>query len=249
MIRREHNGVVWLEFAIFQGFPLEHAYFLKEGGVSQPPYASLNFSYYTGDQRETVDRNFSIVMKMFPETELALSGLVHGKKVAVVDGKCSPREVEADGLVTDKRGLMLMTTFADCQCALIYDPKHHAVANIHSGWKGNVSNIYGEAVAVMKEVYGSNPKDLRVGIGPSLGPIHAEFKNYASELPEAFLKYRLKECHFNFWKIARDQFEEVGVLSQHIEIAEMCTFQEKDLFFSYRREKITGRHAGVIVLR
>ncbi|MFA6915984.1 MAG: peptidoglycan editing factor PgeF [Parachlamydiales bacterium] len=247
MIHKTKNGISWLEFKILQGYPLDHAYFLKHGGVSPVPYG-LNFSEKNGDDLLHVERHLVLIKEIIQAKGVVRSALVHGNTVAVVQDAGVPYALEADGLITAVGDLMLMTTFADCQCTLLYDPKNHVAANVHAGWRGNVCNIYREAVTKLKDAFGTKPSDIIAGVGPSLGPNHAQFLNYRTEMPAAFLKYMRGECHFDLWEIAREQLEEEGVLPGNIEIAGICTYTEKEDFFSYRREKITGRHAGVIKL-
>ena len=142
-----------------------------------------------------------------------------------------------------------MMKHADCQAAIFYDPVHHALANVHSGWRGNVKNIYQTTILKMASVFGTKPQDLLVGISPSLGPQHAEFKNYKVEFPEHFWSFQVCPEYFDLWAIARHQLEEAGVLPYHIEIAGICTYANKEDCYSYRRDKVTGRHATLAMLR
>ena len=142
-----------------------------------------------------------------------------------------------------------MVRHADCQAAIFYDPKNKAVANVHSGWRGNVKNIYRSTIQKMRRVFGSKPADLLVCISPSLGPDCAEFIHYKAEFPEDFWAFQIKPYYFNLWAIARYQLELSGILPHHIEIAEICTNTEVEDYFSYRREKVSGRHATLAMLK
>ncbi len=144
--------------------------------------------------------------------------------------------------MTEKRGVGLGVRHADCQAAIFYDPKKHVIAGVHAGWRGNVKNIYKKTIQQMKRTYGTNPKDLIVCISPSLGPSNAEFTNYKTELPESFWRFKEQECHFNLWEIASGQLIELGVPEDQIEIASICTFDHENDFFSFRRERKTGRN-------
>ncbi len=250
MITREKDGIKWLEFDLFQEHPrLAHALFLRHGGASPEPYTSLNFSSFHGDSSQNIHANINRVQKIFNFQEIAYSCLKHGKTVLKVDHPKNVIQKEADGLTTQKPHIALMSTYADCQCALFYDPIQQVVANIHAGWRGCVVNIYAETVRHLVATYGSNPDNLLVGVGPSLGPTRAEFINYATELPTEFLPYRINPTHFDFWAIAKDQLQEAGVLPHHIEIAQICTYDNPKDYYSYRRDKLTGRHAGIIFLQ
>ena len=110
-----------------------------------------------------------------------------------------------------------------------------------------MENIYQKTVDSLKKM-GSDPRDLIVCISPSLGPNFAEFVHYKKELPQSFLEFKKKECLFDFWEISRSQLMQEGVLPSHIEIASLCTYENKEDFFSYRRDKITGRQATIAKL-
>src|SRR5262249_11397000 len=98
------------------------------------------------------------------------------------------------------------------------------------------------------QAFGSRPEDLLVGISPSLGPHSAEFKNYRTEFPQELWGFQVRPEYFDLWALARHQCEECGILPQHIEIAEICTYANPEDYFSYRRDGVTGRNATVAAL-
>jgi polyphenol oxidase len=101
----------------------------------------------------------------------------------------------------------------------------------------------------MEAAYGTRPADLIAGIGPSLGPCCAQFIHYRQEFPESFWKYQIRPDYLDLWQLSRDQLTAAGVLEDHIQIAGVCTSCRTDLFFSYRKEKTTGRFATIIALK
>jgi YfiH family protein len=147
--------------------------------------------------------------------------------------------------MTNMPGIGLMIQQADCQAIMLYDLEHEAVANIHSGWRGNVANIIAKTVSAMTKAYGTRPAAVHAAISPSLGPCCGEFVNYRSELPPAFHAYQTQPNHFDFWAISRDQLRDTGVRLEQIEVAGRCTVCNEN-YFSYRREGVTGRFASVI---
>jgi len=248
MIYKKAQGIHWLEFEILTGISeLSHAIFLRHGGVSNGPYRSLNISNEVGDIPEHVAENRHRIERLLNVPSLIEAKQVHGNKVVLVS-TLSQKVGECDALMTQVAHLPLMIKHADCQTAIIYDPIHKALATVHAGWRGNVQKIYQKTVEAMRLIFSSKPQDLLVGIGPSLGPKHAEFKNYQVEFPEEFCQYQVAPYHFDLWAIAREQFEGCGVLSSHIEIAESCTYEHPEDYFSYRRDSATGRHATLAVL-
>lgn len=241
MIRHEKEGIVSLQFELLEQFSkLRHSVFLRHGGVSGGAFGSLNIGASVGDNLESVRENRRRVLTCFSGSELVTAFQVHGDLI-------SEGGVPSDGLITQEKGKPLMIQHADCQAAIFYDPIAGVVANIHSGWKGSVQNIYAKAVEACKKK-GSHPANLFVCISPSLGPNASEFIHYKKELPESFQEFRLKDCHFDFWEISRMQLMEEGILPSHIQIASICTYENKEDYFSYRRDKVTGRHATVVEL-
>lgn len=244
MIRKEKEGISWLEFENLQG--INHAILLRHGGESQAPFDSLNMSHHCGDEERAVNANWEKVKAVLGIERLKGCIQTHGDKVVAVNAKSENETADCDTIATDQPDIALMVRHADCQAAIFYDPAHKAIANVHAGWRGNVQNIYAKTVAFMREKYGTDPSELIVGISPSLGPCHAEFRNYRDELPESFWKFKTESNHFDLWKVAEEQLHEAGV--NNIEIARECTFANKDDFFSFRRDQTTGRHATLVWL-
>jgi YfiH family protein len=254
MQRHHENHIEWLEFDLLSDIPqIKHAIFLRHGGCSEGPYTSLNTGFHVGDRIEHVQENIARIKMQLKNGVSGWRNLVwgracHGKSIALVN-EHSPQEViDFDGIMTATRGVSLMMKHADCQVALFYDPKHHVAANIHAGWRGNVANIYLEAIQNMQQTFESNPADLLVCISPSLGPDEAEFMHYRSELPEDFWPFQVRSTYFDLWSISEYQLQTAGILPHHIEVARLSTYSNSYDFYSYRRDKITGRHATCITL-
>ncbi len=246
MIHKKEQGIEWLEFELLQGVPVSHAIFLRHGGVSQGAFSSLNVGGSTGDSLEFVKQNRALVNQVFGSSELIFGQQVHGVEIAEVKGDGVSLGI-CDGLITREKGKALVIQHADCQAAIFYDPILNILANIHCGWRGSVQNIYERTVDLFKSK-GSDPANILVCISPSLGPLAAEFIHFEKELPNAFQNFRGDGCLFDFWEISRFQLGQAGVLQSHIEVASICTYQDRENYFSYRRDKITGRHATVVQL-
>ena len=247
MIRKKHQNIEWLEFDLLQGLPhIQHGVFLRHGGVSEGSFTSLNVGALVGDDIFCVEENRKRIADLFSVKELITGCQVHGVHIGQV-GRGVFTPIECDGLITEEKEKALMVQHADCQATIFYDPIKNRLATIHSGWKGSVQNIYEKTVEALKAL-GSSPSDLLVCISPSLGPEVSEFIHYEKELPPSFMEFRKKECLFDFWEISRSQLLQTGVLPSHIEITSICTYKNKEEFFSYRRDKITGRHATIAKL-
>lgn len=250
MIKKEHNSVSWFEYSLLKNHPeVRHAVFTRKGGSSAGNFRGLNLSEHVGDSvehvRENREKAFQAIGLTVPIVE---ANQVHGASVETVREIATSRVDSCDGLVTNLKGVALSMQHADCQAALFYDPVHKAIASVHAGWRGNCQNIYKETIIKMGQEYGTRPEDLIVCISPSLGPNKAEFKNYQTELPEAFWRFKDENNYVNLWEIARWQLESEGVLPENIELAERCTYSDSELFYSYRRDRLCGRHLSLIWL-
>ena len=232
---------------------LNHGMLCRHGGMSPPPYDSLNLSFGVGDLPAAVEQNRLFLKNCFAVEHLVSAVQVHGDQVAVADNINKDTEfTSADALISRQHGIGLLIQQADCQAILLHDPVQKAIGAIHSGWQGSKRNIIKATIAAMQEQYRVKPTDLRAVISPSLGPCCAEFKNYQLELPRSFRTWQVRSNYFDFWAISRFQLVSAGVKSINIETTGICTRCNRD-FFSYRRavkngDSVTGRNGSIIVL-
>lgn len=251
MIETCENGLVYYQYPhLIDQSGLFHGHFTRMGGVSQGPFTGLNVSVDIGDTEAHVMENRRRLGDLFKGSVLVGVKQVHGTDVLVWDkpGGAVGTPVAADAVVTREKGVLLLIQTADCQAVMLHDPVCGVIANIHAGWRGSVGNIIGKTIRTMISRFGCLPEDIRAGVGPSLGPYCAEFINYRNELPEQFWTYKDHRDHIDFWKISQDQLLAEGVIDENIVVSRLCTKCNKDLFFSYRRDKLTGRLANVIGL-
>jgi len=257
----ENGGVRVLRFTNFHntGF-LSHGFSTRIGGVSPPPYNTMNLGFTTDDDENNLTENRRRFM-----TSLNLDGiplqqqidLVHGVNV-ITDEELRDDDfpVIADGILTDKIGFPLVTTFADCIPLFFTDTLKKVVGVVHAGWRGTFAGIAVKVVEKMVDACNSSPEYILAGIGPGIGPCCFEVGEEVAAL--FFEKYdRWKDLAVNVsnthkWKI--DLFRlnkrllmKCGLPENNISIADLCTACRKDLFFSYRRDgKKSGRMAAVI---
>jgi len=250
MIHKEKNGIHWLQFEHLSQAPgLVHGIFLRHGGASSSPYRSLNVSTDIGDHASSVQTNLDQISTLLELPNLYWAKQVHDRVITTISEDSPQESTEPDALITNETDRALLIKHADCQAAIFYDPRHRVIANVHSGWKGSVLNIYAHVVEQLQKEHQSRPEELLVGISPSLGPDHAEFKNYRRELPEEFWQHQTKPNYFDFWAISEEQLIEVGVAAANIEIARLCTYSNPEDYYSYRRDSICGRHGTVVMLQ
>jgi polyphenol oxidase len=220
------------------------------GGISLPPFDSMNLGLSVKDDEKNVLKNRDLFFGKLgiDLSSVSLSHQVHGNKVLLVN---APLTTEGyDALITNKPNVYLAVSIADCTPVLIHDTKNNAVAAIHAGWRGTVSKIVSNALQLMNENYGTEGKYCKAFIGACLS-----FKNFEVG-DEVAAHFDLSEKRFDAskqkWFIDlkqanKKQLIDFGLLVQHIEISTYCTVADNDTFFSHRKENgQTGRMMAVI---
>lgn len=238
----------WIDLPLLSRFAeITCRTFTRKGGVSAPPFDGLNLSHGKGDEEELVNANLKSVADAMGVEKLVWTNQIHGKRIVAID-RHPEAILDCDGLTTATPGLALTIKHADCQAGIFYDPVHQVIGAAHAGWRGLVQNIYREMVRTMGELYGSRPEDLFVVVAPSLGPEASEFIHYLEEFPPSFWPFQHRPNYFDLWAIASHQLKEAGLISNQIEVVERSTYAEPDHFFSYRRDRVTGRNGTVVLL-
>lgn len=177
---------------------------------------------------------------------------VHGTDVLVLNRPVQegePFDGGWDALVTDQPHVMVVVRTADCVPVLLHDPKRKVVAAIHAGWRGAVAGIVPKTVDVMKRRFGTDPAQVRVGIGPSAGPCCYEVDEpVLARLRESCSDWRLiiaergrNRALLDLRSLVRRQAESIGVEAANIATAGACTICHPDLFFSYRRDGVVKK--------
>lgn len=196
----------------------------------------------------------------FNFADMVFAQQVHGDKIAVLRKEDAGRGVvkgeealeNTDAMITREKNICPVILSADCVPLVFYDPKKMAVGAVHAGWRGTMLNIAGKTVKSFIEKFQTDPKDLLVGIGPSIG---LECFEVGDEVVKAAEKEGLSDFVikkegkrlFDLWSANKVQLIEAGVLEKNIDIANICTHCDKG-FYSYRRNKIEGRFATGIII-
>ncbi|HEU4797814.1 MAG TPA: polyphenol oxidase family protein, partial [bacterium] len=126
---------------------------------------------------------------------------------------------------------------------------------LHAGWRGTAAGIAVEGVRILADRFKSNPRDLLVAIGPSIGPCHYEvdepvmerMRRWAWWLEVAAANGR-EHWQLDLRAACRRQLLDAGVPPGSIQVLDLCTYDHPDLFYSYRRDRLTGRMAAVVVV-
>jgi polyphenol oxidase len=237
-----------------------HAFFTRAGGVSEGPYATLNFSWAVGDDPAKVDENLRRAARALAIEGGSLYFLsqVHGSAVRRVHGSEDPKDVltwEGDAVITTTRDVACAVRVADCVPILLADPSSGAVGAVHAGWRGLVAGIVGAAVRCLAESAGHGV-DLLAAIGPHIGPSAFEV---GPDVAEAIAGACPSGCPIDWTRgprpfadlrmVATAQLEGAGVRAERIDQVPGCTVTDPD-FFSFRRDgPRSGRHLAAIVAR
>jgi len=244
------EAVRWLRPTFAEAFPeLIAGFSLRHGGVSAPPFATLNLGLSTGDRPEHVQENRRRLAEAvgFDVERLALAGQVHGAKVRVVE---APGLYPGyDGLVTTAADLVLGITAADCAAVLLYDPQRRVLGACHAGWRGVVGGVVAATIAAMREL-GAQPAALHVYVSPCIGLAHFEVGEEVAARFEPEVVLRRPEWprpHVDLKQAIVRRLVQEGVPEAQIEVAPHDTAACTADFFSYRAEGgRTGRMLGFI---
>lgn len=254
-------GAVPLLVSSVLGDGFRHGFTLRAGGVSEPPFDSMNLGWKWGDRRESVDENHRRLLVASGAGRMFRASQVHGTHVERVRSGSDLSAVaatQADGLCTDASGVGISVHVADCTPILMACPRTGACAALHAGWRGTVAGIAQAGVRVMAEQFGSRPRDLRVAIGPCIGAccfevgpeVVAEFLALDPNARErACIVTGQRREHVDLRRVQRLQLEATGVLPQHIDVSLECTHCDpENRFFSYRKAgRATGQMVGFVV--
>lgn len=230
---------------------------LRYGGVSEPPFDSLNLGLSSGDRQECVLRNreiFYAALEISP-ARIALAHQTHSDHILRVDEP--GRYSDFDALITNRRNLFLAISVADCTPILIYDRTHKAVAAVHSGWRGTVQRILYKTLLAMQEAFGTTAKDCYAYIGACISAdIYAVDADVARHFEPAFKVYdgAARKFFLDLKAANLHQLHQFGLCDEQIEVSTHCTYREREYFFSHRRavhetSGKTGRMQAIIGLR
>lgn len=238
---------------IFDSRQIISAISTRNGGVSKGYFSSLNTGRSTADDKKDVEENRQLFFKDLgiDESDAALSYQVHGCEILNAEKAC--RENGYDALITNKKNLTLIVSIADCTPILVHDPIKNVIAAIHAGWRGTVSEIVLKTIEKMKCEYFTKPKDCKMYIGPCIGFDHFEVGPEVATHFQGNLKRNSSsndKYYVDLKSANKNQGLLAGILENNIEVSELCTFCEENLFFSHRRDEgNTGRMIAVIRLR
>ncbi|MES9969521.1 MAG: peptidoglycan editing factor PgeF [Candidatus Thiodiazotropha sp.] len=219
----------------------------RQGGNSAAPFDSLNLAEHVGDDPSNVARNRAQLLGecRLPNSPFWLNQ-VHG--CAVVSAESADPGCEADAVYSDQPDRVCAVLTADCLPLLITDRLGREVCAVHAGWRGLAAGVIEHAL----QRFQAPAKELLVWLGPAIGPavfevgeeVRDAFLGHRQEAGQMFAASRPGHWLADIYALARMRLTDAGV--GFITGGEYCTFSQDRLFFSYRRDGVTGRMAALI---
>lgn len=228
---------------------VKHGFSTREGGVSDGCYSSMNLRFNCDDTCENVLENFGIIADTLgmDKNRLVLSKQVHEDNIHTVTENdigngitYENKFTSVDALITDKKGIPIVTLFADCVPLFFLDKKQRVIALAHSGWRGTVQRIGQKTVEKMKHDYASRAEDIIAAIGPSIQECHFEVSDDVAEFfinefgCDTAVKYG-DRYHVNMQLAIKKQLIESGLAPDSIDDSGICTYCNSDMLFSHRK--------------
>lgn len=239
---------------------IRHGYFTRIGGVSSGIYQGLNIGTGSDDDQTLVAENRRRVAAWMgvPASHLLTAHQVHSPDVVIVNEPFPGPRPKADAVVTDRPGIAIGASTADCGPVLFADAEARIIGAAHAGWKGAFTGVLENTIAAMESL-GARRERIVAVLGPSIGPenyevgpefvarfVEADAENISYFIPSANPGHAMFDL--NLYTI--DRLKKAGVTAEGLG---RCTYAEEDLFYSYRRtthrkEPDYGRQVSAIVL-
>ncbi|WP_449353980.1 peptidoglycan editing factor PgeF [Virgibacillus natechei] len=234
----------------------------RNGGLSQPPFDTLNCGLHVQDEYDHVIANRKLLASdlKIPLKNWVAGEQTHQTTVKIVSSEDKGKGASSyqssikrtDGLITKERGVLCTAFFADCVPLFFFDPISEYIGIAHAGWKGSVNRI-GEKMVQELQAAGVNAADLLVAIGPCISQQYYEVdENVIKHLTTHDKEKTVLPSENNRYLLDLKQLNveillQCGVLRNNIDVTNYCTFQDKTLFYSHRRDKgKTGRMLGFL---
>lgn len=227
--------------------PSVHAVFTRRsGGVSLPPFDSFNLGDHVGDSTDAVSSNRQLLAHKLGLKSIQWLSQVHGARV-INDHDWQPG-IEADAITTKTPGFACAVLTADCLPILLANHQGSQVAAIHGGWRSLAAGIIANTVACF-----DTNDSLSAYLGPAIGPkafevgpeVREQFVALNPLLVSAFTASQNPGHYYaNIYQIATQELQSLGV--HRVYGGTQCTLTQSNDFFSYRRERQTGRQASLL---
>lgn len=243
----------YLTLNAFSALPgIKHGFSTRWGGVSDDIYSTMNLGFKTADTKENIRKNYEIICNAMGlcADHLTLTDQTHSANIKMITTKDIGKGFtrlqdyqEIDGLITNLPQVPLSVVHADCVPLIFADAKQKVIGAAHAGWRGTVNGIAANMIQLFTQQFGSNPADIWMGIGPSIGFCCYEVDEPVAEIflskpqlanSDALTPTAPGKYHINLQKVNSLFAQSRGVLPAHIIDIGLCTNCHKDIFFSHR---------------
>ncbi len=233
-------------------------HFVSERTAADGTEFSLSFS--SSPDRNLIESNrMHLAAAMgVPASKVFFPSQVHKTRIVEVTASLSREALmETDALITSEHGVCIGVMSADCVPVLIYDRRNGAIAAVHAGWRGTVARIVEKTLHRMHTRYGTRGEDIIAGIGPSVSRQSYEVGADVVDAVEAAFRpghgllthTTPGKALLDLWKANQTQLTEFGVSAASIEVSNLCTVKDNDLFFSARKGDRGRFGAGIMLAR
>ncbi len=250
---RMKNGLPYFEIPDITHIGwVQHAFLTRMGGVSSPPYDSLNVGGNSGDRIELVSKNKQRIAAAFKfnSGQFVLLKQVHQDKIFVLSKRTDHGFPLSgyDAVMTNTSNAFLSIRTADCIPIFLVDAKRKVIAAVHAGRQGTGLHVVQKVLAKMREEFHSSSEDIQVAMGPSIGTCCYEIdeKVFLPEWKSFSISKGTGKWMVDLARINIAQMESEGIEEGQIFWINLCTHCHNDLFFSYRKEGLTGRQVSFI---
>lgn len=244
-----------IESRLFRSIGIQAFFTERQGGVSLPPYDTLNFGRGIGDNEDAVSINMErLIHHTGLNSQPHQARQVHGTGHLICSGQGFAHHNEADILISTETNVPVAVRTADCLPVLLADPVARVIAAVHAGWRGTVQRVVVRAIELMQKE-GASPDSIHATLGPAIGPccfeIDIETANQlAASVSGATRAIEPRDKpHADLVAINIMQLQESAIREEHIESNHHCTKCHPERFYSYRRDQgQSGRHLAVVAL-
>lgn len=212
---------------------------------------SLWHGFTTRDLASDYDR-ISVELNVL-RSQIYYLNQVHSNLAVLIERQTELDDLPcADALITNRKDIIIGVRTADCLPILVFDQRKHVVAAIHAGYKGLLNGVVQNTFRFLSEVFSSSPQDCLVALGPAICVNHYEMGQevidlYKKNFPNSFCyKVQNNSFHLDLKGTAKIFLENLGVPLKQVSDVGLCTFEETDHFFSYRKKQDVGRQFNFI---
>lgn len=257
------NGLLTL--SSWRKHHVEATFTTRKNGASENPYSANNLAYHVGDKPDAVHLNRQHVAELLgvPLERFVFGAQNHGTHIARVTQADLGAGIydfdsglpETDALYTDLSDVVLATFYADCTPLYFIAPKHHLIGVAHSGWQGTLKGMMHVFLKHWIDELHILPEDIMITIGPAISKsayvvddtVATQVKSFALFDATSTLT-QISDTHYKFdgQLLNLMMAENLSIPRQNIQLSSYCTYCDDDLFFSFRRDGVTGRMLATI---